>query len=302
LWAVCSRCGRWNLTPIEERWEAIEECEKQYRATITRAATDEIGLGRVREGTDLIRIGKPLRPEFAAWRYGRRLEQRRRLALIKDGGLLAFSLAGFVAGGGFYLFGMASLGIAHRVITHRSEVGRAQRFIRQHAARAFGTTGRLQRVSSLRIVESSIPPGWALRLGLENKFLDFEGRDAMHAAHLLAPMVNIEGGKKNTVRKAVEEIEIAGSPEEYFVRLLKFTQGKGWKHTGIHGCPDEMRLAFEMASHEETERIAVEGELAQLETDWREAEEIASIADNLFLPQVVTDFLERHRSQPRQNV
>lgn len=24
LWVVCRRCERWNLTPMEERWEAIE--------------------------------------------------------------------------------------------------------------------------------------------------------------------------------------------------------------------------------------------------------------------------------------
>ncbi len=24
LWVVCPRCHRWNLTPLEERWEAIE--------------------------------------------------------------------------------------------------------------------------------------------------------------------------------------------------------------------------------------------------------------------------------------
>ena len=57
LWAVCAKCGRWNLTPIEERWEAIEECEKQFRGTILRSSTDQIGLARIREGTDLIRPG-----------------------------------------------------------------------------------------------------------------------------------------------------------------------------------------------------------------------------------------------------
>ena len=24
LWVVCSHCERWNLSPLEERWEAIE--------------------------------------------------------------------------------------------------------------------------------------------------------------------------------------------------------------------------------------------------------------------------------------
>lgn len=56
-----------------------------------------------------------------------------------------------------------------------------------------------------------------------------------------------------------------------------------------------MRLAFEMASHEESERRALDGELDRLEQDWKEAEEIAAIADNLFLPKSVTDWLDRHR-------
>src|SRR5687768_11001895 len=28
LWVICTRCRRWSLTPIEERWEALEELEK----------------------------------------------------------------------------------------------------------------------------------------------------------------------------------------------------------------------------------------------------------------------------------
>ena len=45
--------------------------------------------------------------------------------------------------------------------------------------------------------------------------------------------------------------------------------------------PQADRLALEMALHEESERRALEGELAALEATWREAEEIAQIADVL---------------------
>ena len=62
---------RWNLSPLEERWEAIEECERLFRGTLVRVSTDNIGMARLADGLELIRIGKPLRPEFAAWRYGR---------------------------------------------------------------------------------------------------------------------------------------------------------------------------------------------------------------------------------------
>src|ERR1700680_1381085 len=70
LWVVCRSCGRWNLTPVEERWEAIEECERAFRDTSVRVSTANIGLARLPERLELVRIGEPLLPEFAAWRYG----------------------------------------------------------------------------------------------------------------------------------------------------------------------------------------------------------------------------------------
>ncbi len=66
LWVVCPRCARWNLTPLEARWEAIEEAERAYRDAKLRVATDNVGLAKLREGTELVRIGSPMLPEFAA--------------------------------------------------------------------------------------------------------------------------------------------------------------------------------------------------------------------------------------------
>ena len=36
LWVICARCSRWNLSPLEERWEAIDECERLFRGTRLR--------------------------------------------------------------------------------------------------------------------------------------------------------------------------------------------------------------------------------------------------------------------------
>jgi hypothetical protein len=58
-----------------------------------------------------------------------------------------------------------------------------------------------------------------------------------------------------------------------------------------------IRLALEMAAHEEPERRALEGELHLLEAEWKTAEEIASIADDMFLPPSVNDELERLRRE-----
>ena len=50
---------------------------------------------------------------------------------------------------------------------------------------------------------------------------------------------------------------------------------------GISKLPLETRLAVEMAVNEENERRALEGELTLLELEWKDAEEIAAIADRL---------------------
>src|SRR6476469_6330020 len=98
LWVVCRRCERWNLSPLEERWEAIEECERQFRATRLRVSTDEIGLARVKEGLELVRIGAPQRPEMAAWRYGDQFGRRRRRHYAMVAGGVAVAGVGVVAG------------------------------------------------------------------------------------------------------------------------------------------------------------------------------------------------------------
>jgi polyribonucleotide nucleotidyltransferase len=50
-----------------------------------------------------------------------------------------------------------------------------------------------------------------------------------------------------------------------------------------------------MAAHEEAERRALDGELALLEAAWRQAEEIASIADDL----IVSDDTRRRLAEIR---
>jgi hypothetical protein len=77
LWVVCQTCERWNLSPIEERWEAIDECERAFRESRLRVSTDNVGLARLREGLTLVRIGEPQRPELAACRYGDQFGRRR---------------------------------------------------------------------------------------------------------------------------------------------------------------------------------------------------------------------------------
>src|SRR5204862_3370513 len=112
LWVVCRSCERWNLSPLDERWEVIEDCERMFTDTRTRISTENIGLAKLSEGLELVRIGKPMRPEFAAWRYGDQFGRRRRMKYIRVGAGVAV-MGAIVAGtwaasatiGGYWGFG-----------------------------------------------------------------------------------------------------------------------------------------------------------------------------------------------------
>ena len=97
LWVVCRSCARWNLSPLDERWEAIEAMERRFRDSRLRVSTDNIGLARLREGVDLIRIGEPQRPEMAAWRYGDQFGTRRKRQMLITGAVVGSAAA--VVGG-----------------------------------------------------------------------------------------------------------------------------------------------------------------------------------------------------------
>lgn len=52
----------------------------------------------------------------------------------------------------------------------------------------------------------------------------------------------------------------------------------------VASLPTHERLALEMAVHDQRERRFLEGELALLEHEWHEAEELAGIVDQIITP------------------
>ena len=98
LWVICSTCKRWSLTPMEDRWEALEELEK---LTTDKARllsqTDNIALLRVGP-LEVVRVGKAQLTEEAWWRYGRELASRRqnykKLSLAGTAGAVVLGFLG----------------------------------------------------------------------------------------------------------------------------------------------------------------------------------------------------------------
>lgn len=327
LWVVCRHCERWNLTPFESRWEAVEQCERAYRATRVRVSTDQIGLARLPEGTELVRIGQPLRPEFAAWRYGDQFGRRRtRNALMVGGTVVGAGLAvtglfalGATAAGLFPLINIASvLSAVRRMPPHGPRVQMPDgewvaplgnpRLI--DLPRADGQWGIEVGISARATTRASLDPTNWLEHSQANKNeigrVQIPGTLATPLLRRVLPIVNRSGATRQRILGGVQLIEEAGGPD-HFARWAtskrrEWAARSSFGDTGdLTAIPVEARLAFEMALHEDTERRALEGELSVLEAAWREAEEIAGIADNLLLPGAVEAELARMKARTSDN-
>lgn len=296
LWVLCTHCERWNLSALEERWEAIEECERRFASTRLRVSTENIGLARLPEGLSLIRIGVPQRPEMAAWRYGDRFGRRRKQAMIGAGlglGLMSAVLVGGAAAGiAITSFGGLLANAANVAIN-----GSPNKVV----ARIPGPdnmTWKIRRkyLQKIRLIpEYDRSASWRLSIKADKDILEYRGEEAIRVAGVLLPPLNRFGGTTRQVESAVGFLEQSGDPGAAFASAAR---DKGASYAKLHKLDSPLRLALEMAAHEEAERRALEGELALLESAWREAEEIAAISDTLLIPKTVDDWLARLRGSP----
>jgi hypothetical protein len=320
LWVVCPSCARWNLTPLESRWEAIEECERSFRQTKLRSSTGEIGLAKIPEGTTLVRIGSPLLPEMAAWRYGDKFA-RRRVRYLAVGaatgvGIGAVAIGGPLAGVLTWSTALSLFNIFNMVRNWRP-------------AMRIPVDGQVLKLTEMNVSSAALRPhleqGFVLEFGHKRSTVTKEshksfrftpesqlptsltGDAAIRAARLLLPRVNKSGGAASDVQQGVALLERGDTVSALFTAAARTPQSHlnywhraAWDKGPERGppvllpsLPAPTRLALEMAVHETDERRAMEGELAALEERWREAEEIAAIADNLLVPKSVQDSMER---------
>ncbi|MEP7000815.1 MAG: hypothetical protein ABI969_10075 [bacterium] len=319
LWVVCRKCERWNLTPLEERWEAIDECERAFRATKLRVSTDHIGLARLKEGMELVRIGDPQRPEMAAWRYGDQFGRRRRRQVALVGGAAAVVGGVVLFGPILGLIGVGALTPALQLMGTGRSLYAARKLIRIPAPNGETRKVRLSELwktqlfadgddITLRVIAIRTGPSpspW--KFDSRREEIDLTGDDAIRAAAALLPMMNRGGGDSGEVARAVGILEETTDPRQLFQRAVGAIETREKSRlisvrssNLLRTLPTAGRLALEMATHEESERRALEGELNVLEAAWKDAEEIASIADDMFLPPSVEEDLARLKNQRKQ--
>jgi hypothetical protein len=298
LWVVCPTCTRWNLSPIEERWDAIEACERLYRDTRKRVATDQIGLAHVGDGVELVRIGAPLLPEFAAWRYGNEFTRRMVRSTIRDVASMALDFS--LGSSWLSLFSWAStrdLWLNSRVVAHvddprRNAPSPLTVLAAEHArfefrndvpVLALPTWKDVHRTTRARgdVLTDLVNGGREKRGWFDvainpDHWLLFTGAAALEALSRAIPHINHDGAIPSRVRASVALVE-----RERDVAALWRSLGPSSLHLRFSSKDASVRLAMEMLLHDNDERRWLEGELADLESRWREAEAIAAITDRL---------------------
>jgi hypothetical protein len=336
LWVICTRCGRWNLTPLEERWEAIDDGERLFRGTRLRMSTDNIGLARFRGGFELVRVGPALLPEIASWRYGTRLARlepeetdARRSLFVKGARLIARATAS------------ALVGYAHAVGFSDDAVLRMRTFRRGHGVllRTADENDHLivvryRHLGAAELVRPEKDAPWQLKLQHDGGIATLAHSPALRVAGKMLATLNVGVASQAEVQHAIAKLDDAGDPEGYFTRVASLAMRTSWgrypdakddaddqpkgsfseklalqlanrsfwgrggtgsdEQTPLFRLPAVDRLALEMAANEDIERRALIGELDALHAAWKDAEEIAAIADEMFADEVFEEFKRQY--------
>ncbi len=280
LWRVCSECTRWNVVPLEDRWEVLEQCE---RLTADHGellvATPHLALywiGGVHVGGQLIRVGEPPRLDYADWRYSARLDEfpiQRRRGWIER--LLALPERP-----------VANLG--DRIGSQYQSPG--ERLPTLWVGRPFIEHGALLTGLFMDVPLAALCPSCGGPFAIEPQ--SFGDTRLLLAAG--APMVAATcglcaregsvplGEARPTLRAAIAIVERGRRQPEQVQAAVRPIDGCGGAPAFVHQLA---RRALDVGSMHENERLALwlsldeQAEAEALEAEWRRAEELESIFD-----------------------
>lgn len=285
LWAICDRCHRWTLAPIEERLEIIDSLERTARDEgRPRASTANVTLLETPTHS-LVRIGRVDLSEEAWWRYGRELRRRRRLFERRDNKIGAYTMAALATFS--EAIGLTDSGI--KIAWDGNPLVDVLRWRRFPWAAWYGRERCSHCTSVLLAVrfdlswwlQPNVTPEGIIEVGVPcdrcdpwtpEKVYHIQGDDAVHVLRRVLAYQQIDGASERAVRDAADTIRDAGSAST-LVRQLADGRASLWR------LGPERRLALEIAMNDAAESQALRGELRYLERIWREEEEIARIVD-----------------------
>ena len=293
-WVICQRCGRWNLTPVDSRLEAVAALERMAAAGRIAATTEQVALVRV-DAYDVVRVGKPPRVEMATWRYGERIKARQRekmkvvvpVAIAVVGLSVAVNIA---AGGTMGAFMGQIPSLANGIYT--GLVGNRKVPIEPPIC---AHCGKVMVLRSRHVRNARLQHGMGADLALllrcprcKDEGALLEGADAETALRSGLTYLNLRHSRrlKKKASEAALQVNACGGPEAFLTRQAQ-------REVTVATYKGAEALALEMSVDEQAE-------LRELERQWRDAEEIAEISDNLLTPPAIDDELKRlkDRGQP----
>lgn len=272
LWVVCPRCSRWNLTPFDDRLERIEAVARAALQGRIAASTEQVALIRW-ERYDFVRVGKPPRVELATWRYGERLRnrQRERLKVVVPLTVAAIGLgiaANVAAGGGF---GVVVWNV-HRLADGFYKWLIGNRKVGLVEAPICARCGTVMQLRARHVQYARVVPDQHADIAVllscpkcRQEAAQLTGPDAIQVLRQGLTFLNLSPGGRRRAEDAAREVDQLGGADHLVRDIAR-------RELTLRSLRPERGLALEMAMDERAE-------VEELERQWKEAEEIADIAD-----------------------
>lgn len=314
LWVICTRCDQWNLVPLEERWEALEDCERVAGSAEVRAPGDAIGFARTARGLELLRVSGHDSVDIANWRYARRFSHRR-FALVWIASALGVMATLLGVRGGIET-GSAWVGVYITAVLGLSVASWWQRLPRLWVAvrdRASGTRVWPWQIGRVRLARFGKDARPTLLVPDGRHDTRLHGDDAARMLAILLPRVNGADCVNVSLAGSLRHVEAAEHASARRHRQgAERSRDAGavmspWEHIAARfhkqalvDIEPETRVALEMAVTEELEHADLAARSSALEGGLRAEEEIASIADDLLMPADIVERIEREKQKGKR--
>jgi hypothetical protein len=300
LWAVCERCHRWNLAPIEEREAALYELERLAR-DLAKPLSHTANISLLAAGPiTLVRIGRAGLAEQAWWRYGKELRRRKASFESRRSKVTAYTFGAMQYVGELIGLGDEDFSIDWED-TPVADVLRWRRF--GWAAWHGRETCPYCR-STLRALRYDL--GWWVyplrgpegRLGVgipcqrcdpwtPEKVYALHGDVAENVLRRLLAYQNIGGASERRITEAARTIDEVGSVGAFTMAVTDRRETL-WK-MGPAGT-----IGLEIAVNESVEKRMLDLEVRALEFLWKQEEELARIIDEELTPRRLLESHLRH--------
>ncbi len=225
------------------------------------------------ERYDLVRVGKPPRVELATWRYGERLRnrQRERMKVVVPLTIAAIGLgiaANVAAGGGFGVM----VWNLHRLVDgiYVGMVGRRKVTLTEPPICAH--CGSLMVLRARHVQHARIVPDRHADMAVvvscpkcRQEGTHLTGTEAVQVLRQGLTYLNLARGGRRRAEDAAREVDMVGGADRLVHDIAR-------RELTLRSLRPERGLALEMAVDERAE-------VEELERQWKEAEEIADIAD-----------------------